>query len=162
MAAIQGDIEMTQKLRDPGTEIKFGHLPDLIGYQLRLAQIAIFRDFAMTLGELEVTPGLFGVLVIIEANPGLKQTELAKATHLDRSTVVSVIDNLERRALVERRAATSDRRSNSLHLTADGKVLLKKLKKLVTEHEQRLKGNLSDAEQATLIRLMRKILPEHR
>jgi DNA-binding MarR family transcriptional regulator len=153
---------MTQKLRDPTTEIDFGDLPDLIGYQLRLAQIAIFRDFATTLGELDVTPGLFGVLVIIEANPGLKQTELAKATHLDRSTVVSVIDNLERRTLVERRAAAKDRRSNSLHLTADGKVLLKKLKKLVADHEQRLKGNLSNAEQATLIRLMRKILPEHR
>ncbi|MCX7173020.1 MAG: MarR family transcriptional regulator [Proteobacteria bacterium] len=153
---------MTHRLREPGSEIDFGHLPDLIGYQLRLAQIAIFRDFALTLGELDITPGLFGVLTIIEANPGLKQTELAKATHLDRSTVVSVIDNLERRVLVERRAAASDRRSNSLHLTAEGKTLLKKLKKLVAEHEQRIKGNLSEAEQATLIRLMRKILPEHR
>lgn len=143
-------------------EIDFGHLPGLIGYQLRLAQIAIFRDFATTLGELDVTPGMFGVLVIIEANPGLKQTELAKATHLDRSTVVSVIDNLERRALVERRTAALDRRSNSLHLTVDGKALLKKLKKLVAEHEQRLNENFSDAEQATLIRLLRKILPEHR
>ena len=153
---------MTQKLREPGTEIDFGHLPGLIGYQLRLAQIAIFRDFALTLGKLEVTPGLFGVLVIIEANPGLKQTELAKATHLDRSTVVSVIDNLERRALVERRAAASDRRSNSLYLTTEGKTLLKKLKKLVAEHERRLTDNLSETEQATLIRLIRKILPEHR
>ena len=153
---------MTQKRRDPATEIDFGHLPGLIGYQLRLAQIAIFRDFALALGDLEITPGLFGVLVIIDANPGLKQTELAKATHLDRSTVVSVIDNLERRALVERRAATSDRRSNSLHLTAEGKTLLKKLKKLVAEHEQRLKEDLSEAEQATLIRLLRKILPEQR
>ena len=153
---------MTQKPRNSGTEIDFGHLPDLIGYQLRLAQIAIFRDFTLALGELDITPGLFGVLVIIEANPGLKQTELAKATHLDRSTVVSVIDNLERRSLVERRAAASDRRSNSLHLTADGKTLLKRLKRLVAEHEQRIKENLSDAEQATLIRLMRKILPEHR
>ncbi|MFA6313536.1 MAG: MarR family transcriptional regulator [Sterolibacterium sp.] len=153
---------MTHKLREPGTEIDFSHLPDLIGYQLRLAQIAIFKDFATTLGELDITPGLFGVLTIIEANPGLKQTELAKATHLDRSTVVSVIDNLEGRMLVERRAAPTDRRSNSLHLTADGKTLLKKLKRLVAEHEQRIKSNLSEAEQATLIRLMRKILPEHR
>jgi len=153
---------MTQNLRDPDTEIGFGQLPELIGYQLRLAQIAIFRDFAMTLGELDITPGLFGVLVIIEANAGLKQAELAKAAHLDRSTVVSVIDNLERRTLVERRAAVTDRRSNSLHLTANGKTLLRKLKRLVAEHEQRLKGNLSEAEQATLIRLMRKILPEQR
>lgn len=150
------------EVREPGAKIAFGTLPGLIGYQLRLAQIAIFRDFGTTLGALDVTPGLFGVLVIIEANPGLKQSELAKATHLDRSTVVSVIDNLERRALVERRAAVNDRRSNALQLTPNGTALLKKLKRLVAEHEQRLKENLSEAEQATLVRLIRKILPEHR
>ena len=76
----------------------FGMLPGLVGYQLRMAQIAIFRDFADALGEFDVTPGLFGVLVIIESNPDLKQSDVARATHLDRSTVVSVIDNLERMA----------------------------------------------------------------
>ncbi len=150
------------EVREPDAEIAFGTLPGLIGYQLRLAQIAIFRDFATTLGALDITPGLFGVLVIIEANPGLKQSALAKATHLDRSTVVSVIDNLERRALVERRAAATDRRSNALQLTSDGAALLKKLKRLVTQHERRLAGNLDENEQATLIRLLQKILPEHR
>ncbi len=144
------------------TEMDLGVLPGLIGYQLRLAQIAIFRDFASTLGEYDVTPGLFGVLVIIESNPGLKQAELARATHLDRSTVVSVIDNLERRGLVERRAAIGDRRSNALQLTANGAQLLKKLKRLVADHEKRLAHNFSEAEQATLVRLLQKIFPEHR
>lgn len=148
--------------REPEAAIAFGTLPDLIGYQLRLAQIAIFRDFATTLGALDITPGLYGMLVIIEANPGLKQSALAKAAHLDRSTVVSVIDNLERRALVERRAADSDRRSNALHLTAEGAVLLKKLKRMVAQHERRLAGNLDESEQATLVRLLKKILPEQR
>lgn len=150
------------EVRESVAEIAFGTLPGLIGYQLRLAQIAIFRDFATTLGALDITPGLFGVLVIIQANPGLKQSALAKAAHLDRSTVVSVIDNLERRALVERRTAVIDRRSNALHLTSDGAALLKKLKRLVTQHERRLAANLDENEQATLIRLLQKILPEHR
>ena len=94
----------------PKPQFDFGVLPDLVGYQLRMAQIALFRDFAEGPGGEDVTPGLFGVLVIIEANPDLKQSELARATHLDRSTVVTVIDNLERRGLVQRRAAPNDRR----------------------------------------------------
>jgi len=150
------------KLRDPADKIAFGPLPDLIGYRLRLAQIAIFRDFAQTLGHHEISPGLFGALVIIETNPGLKQTELAKATHLDRSTVVSLVDNLERRGLVERRSAASDRRSNALQLTPAGRTLLKKLQRLVAEHEQRLAANLSEKEQITLIKLLDKIFPEYR
>ena len=152
----------TRRTRPADADLDLGVLPGLIGYQLRLAQIAIFRDFNAALGALEVSPGLFGVLVIIEANPGLKQTELARATHLDRSTVVSVIDNLERRGLVVRRSAVSDRRSNALELTAEGSALLKKLRRLVAEHEKRLARQLTAAEQATLVRLLQKILPEHR
>lgn len=153
---------MTQKKSPERSGIDFGMLPGLAGYQLRLAQIAIFRDFAESLGEFDVTPGLFGILVIIEANSGLKQTELARAAHLDRSTVVSVIDNLERRGLVERRPAENDRRSNSLVLTADGTALLKKLKRRVQEHEKRLVEHLSEDERTTLVSLLQKIFPEHR
>lgn len=139
-----------------------GILPNLMGYQLRLAQIAIFRDFSATLGAHGITPGLFGVLVIIEANPGMKQTELARATHLDRSTVVSVIDNLERRGLVIRRAEAADRRSNALALTAEGAALLKQLKRMITQHEKRIVRHLDADERASLVRLLQKILPEHR
>ncbi len=142
--------------------LHYGLLPDLIGYQLRMAQIALFRDFAQGPGGEDVTPGLFGVLVIIEANPDLKQSELARATHLDRSTVVTVIDNLERRGLVERRIALHDRRSNAIRLTEAGGAMLKKLKRQVAAHEKRLMQNFSAEERETFIRLLQKVFPEYR
>ena len=80
-------------------------LPELLGYHLRLAQRAIFDDFAQSMAELEVSPGLFGLLVIVEANPGLKQTELADAAQLDRSSLVPALDKLEERGWVARRAS---------------------------------------------------------
>jgi DNA-binding MarR family transcriptional regulator len=144
------------------TDIDYGLLPDLVGYHLRMAQIALFRDFAQGPGELDVTPGLFGVLVIIEANPDLKQSDLARAAQLDRSTVVTIIDNLERRGLVERRAALHDRRSNAIRLTADGIALLRKLKRQVAQHEKRLLGNFNEAERKQLFALLKKVFPEHR
>lgn len=142
--------------------VELGLLPDLVGYQLRMAQIALFKDFASGLGEHDVSPGLFGVLVIIESNPDLKQTELARATHLDRSTIVSVIDNLERRGLVERRSALNDRRSNALHLTAEGTALLRKLKRQVNLHEKRLLSNFNATEREHFLTLLQKVFPEHR
>ena len=144
------------------SDIDYGLLPGLVGYQLRMAQIALFRDFAQGPGGEDVTPGLFGVLVIIEANPDLKQSELARATHLDRSTVVTVIDNLERRGLVERRAALHDRRSNAIRLTDAGTVLLRKLKRQVSQHEKLLLQNFSAAERETFLALLKKVFPEHR
>lgn len=148
--------------REPAARLDLGVLPGLVGYQLRMAQIALFRDFAQGPGELAVTPGLFGVLVVIEANPDLKQSELACATQLDRSTVVTVIDNLERRGLVERRAAPNDRRSNAIRLTPDGSALLRRLKRQVMQHEKRLLRNFDAAERATLLALLQKVFPEHR
>lgn len=148
--------------KTPSSSISLGVLTDLVGFQLRMAQIAMFKDFSESLGGLDMTPGLFGVLVIIEANPDLKQSELARATHLDRSTVVSVIDNLERRNLVERRAAPNDRRSNALRLTSEGGVLLRKVKQKVGEHEKRLVAAFSPAEKQALVKLLKKIFPENR
>lgn len=153
---------MSATKRVPPDGISLGVLPELVGFQLRMAQIAMFKDFSESIGDLEMTPGLFGVLVIIEANPDLKQSELARATHLDRSTVVSVIDNLERRSLVERRAAPNDRRSNALRLTSDGGALLRKVKQKVGEHEKRLVATLSPAERQALVKLLKKIFPENR
>src|SRR5471030_2920030 len=128
----------TTATKRDGADIAFGVLQSLIGYQLRQAQLAIFSDFQETIGAHEITPGLFGVLVVIDANPGLKQTTLASAIRLDRSTVVSVVDKLEARKLVERRHADGDRRSNALWLTGDGKALLDKLTGSVRAHEERL------------------------
>lgn len=137
-----------------------GLLPGLIGYQLRLAQRAIFADFADAVDGAGISPGLFGILVILDANAGLTQQALADAAHLDRSTVVTVIDKLEHRELVERRAA--DRRSNGLFLTAAGAKLLRTLRRKVARHERRVVQNLSEHEREQLVSLLQRILPERR
>jgi len=142
--------------------IDLGVLPSLLGYQLRLAQRAIFADFADTLGELEVSPGLFGMLVVIEANPGLKQSQLAKAAHLDRSSLVPALDKLEARGLVTRQASEHDRRVNGLWLTDEGSTLLQKLKQRVARHEQRLARGLSRGEREQLVALLARIFPDKR
>lgn len=143
-------------------KINYSLLPELVGYHLRLTQLAVFRDFAESVGEAQITPSLYAVLVIIDANPGLKQTELAKAVRLDRSSVVSVIDKLEKQKLVVRQRVEGDRRTNALALTDAGRELLSELTPLVDAHEARLSGNLSEREHTTLIRLLGKILPDAR
>lgn len=132
-------------------------LPTLLGYRLRLAQRAVFADFQTSIGQPGVSPGLFGVLVIIEANPGLKQTELANAALLDRSSVVPVLDKLESRGLVARRAPPDDRRVKGLWLTAEGGALLRRLKRRVLAHERRLTAGLSERERTQLFDLLERL-----
>lgn len=108
--------------------------------------------------EPEITPTLFGVLVLIDANPGMKQTQLADAIQLDRSSVVSVLDKLEARGLVERVRAPDNRRANALHLTTEGRHILDSLIPQVRAHEERVLGNLDPAERAQLQKLLGRLV----
>src|SRR5262245_10417293 len=134
--------------------LRAGGLAGLLGYRLRLAQQALFRDFAASVGE--VSPGRVGILLLVEANPGVTQSRLARAVHLDRSTMVGVIDALEGRGLLERRRG-EDRRTNGLWLTRAGRGLLARLKDRIEAHERRFAARLSAAERAQLATLLEKL-----
>jgi DNA-binding MarR family transcriptional regulator len=139
-------------------EINYDILPRLVGDNLRRAQVAIFAKYAATMAEHKLTPGQFGVLTLIGANPGLTQSALAKAVGIERSTMVAVIDGLQRAGLVERRPSPIDRRSYALVLTPAGKERAATLKTLVLEHESRVLKGFSDAERDTLIALLQRVI----
>ena len=138
-------------------DFDFDLLPGLIGYNLRKAQTAVFQDFSVSLQDCDITPGQFGVLVLIQANTGLNQTALGKALGIDRSTVVAVIDKLEAGGLVERTPALTDRRSYALQLSRQGTDLLHRARSLVAEHEKRIAAGLTKADQDQLITLLSKL-----
>lgn len=131
-----------------------GILPGLLGYRLRLAQRRVFSDFARSVAEL--SPGRVGILLLLEANPGVTQSRLALAVELDRSTMVGVIHALEARGLVERRRG-EDRRTNGLWLTRAGRSLVARLKQRIELHEQRVAAGLTPTERSQLIALLEKL-----
>ena len=131
-----------------------GALPGLLGYQLRLAQQAVFRDFAASVHGL--SPGRVGLLITIDANPGITQSRLAESASRDRSTMVGVLDQLEARGLIERRRG-SDRRTNGLWLTRAGRALLGRALRAIARHERRIAARLSAAERRQLLALLGKI-----
>jgi DNA-binding MarR family transcriptional regulator len=134
--------------------LKPGLLPGLLGYRLRLAQQAVFRDFADSVTEL--SPGRVGILMLIDANPGVTQSRLAHAVGLDRSTLVGVLHELEAHDLVERRRG-EDRRTNGLWLTRAGRILVAGLKRRIRVHERRVAARLTAAERAQLLELLKKL-----
>jgi DNA-binding MarR family transcriptional regulator len=132
-------------------------LTELLGYQLRRAQSSVFDDFMKSMKDSQITPGQFGVLILIDENSGLNQSTLAKALGIERSTMVGVIDGLEKRDLVERQKSPIDKRAHALTLTTKGRSLLATVKPNVEKHEQRIVGDLSDAEVKTLMSLLKRL-----
>ena len=131
-----------------------GPLERLLGYRLRLAQQAVFADFAASVAG--ITPGRVGVLALVDANPGITQSHLAEAVRRDRSTLVGVLDELESRDLVERRRG-EDRRTNGLWLTPAGRRFLARTLRRLALHERRIAARLTSGEQAELLRLLAKL-----
>jgi len=140
---------------EPKQKLKPGALPELLGYRLRLAQQAVFRDFATSVQGL--SPGRVGLLIYIDANPGVTQSRLAEAAERDRSTMVGVLDQLQARGLIERRRG-ADRRTNGLWLTASGRSLVAKLKRRIQLHERRVSARLTPAEREQLLGLLEKLV----
>jgi DNA-binding MarR family transcriptional regulator len=142
-----------------GKALDRGLLPSLMGYALRRAQSAVFADFATTFaraGE-ALTPGEFGLLVLVDRNAGPSQMALAGALGIDRSTLVPILDRLQARHLLVRRPSPTDGRTHALVLTAAGKKALARFAKLVRAHEKRIASGLSTAETRTLIDLLEKV-----
>ena len=139
---------------DSKQKLKPGALPQLLGYRLRLAQQAVFRDFAASVSGL--SPGRVGLLIFIDANPGVTQSRLAEAAERDRSTMVGVLDQLEARGVVERRRG-KDRRTNGLWLTRAGRTLLARALRAIARHEKRIAARLSVTERRQLLELLGRI-----
>src|SRR6202161_4523230 len=92
-------------------------------------------QFAERLGALEITPPDAGILRLLRVAAGLSQQELAAKLQIHPSRVVAILDTLEKRGLVERRANPDDRRLYSLYLTEDGGELLDRIGKVAREHQ---------------------------
>src|SRR6266404_5044763 len=70
-------------------------LPELLGFNIRRAQIELWRDFGATVSGGEVRPGLFSLLLLVGANPGIAQIDLANQLSVDKASIVALIDRLE-------------------------------------------------------------------
>ncbi len=123
---------------EAGDRLDFGPLAGRLGYALRRAQIAVFRDFFEAFQPFAIKPAQYSILTLIELNPGRKQTEVCDALGIKRTNFVAMIDALEARGLVRRHESPSDRRSHALMLTPAGLELMPKLHATSEAHERRL------------------------
>ena len=116
--------------------VDHGALDRRLGYWLRRAQIAVFRDFFEAFERHDIRPGQYSILTIIEGNPRLRQGEVGEALGIKRTNFVAMVDELERRGLVRRAPAPKDRRSHALVLTLAGKRLMAELHAVSERHER--------------------------
>lgn len=127
-----------------------------LGYFVRRLQVWVFQDFIRTLERIDISPAQFSVLVVINANSGLSQSELAARLGIERARLARLLHRLQGRGLIERLPSAADGRRHALKLTSQGRALLARAKTLASRHEQRLKEKLGSERHALLLGMLRE------
>jgi len=91
------------------------------------------------------------ILSRLERQPGMSQNEMAAICEVEPITVARLVDRLEARGLVERRADPSDRRIRRLHLLPAAKPILETINEARESMNARITAGLDENTRNTLI-----------
>jgi DNA-binding MarR family transcriptional regulator len=141
------------KLIEPD-ELTWGVLSSSVGPRARLLR-NLLRMRASAVTESHGLPaGSLTVLSLISANEGCSQSALAERSGLFTPNLVTIVNDLEDRGLVQRVRSKADRRIKTLALTAQGHELMTTLRARIAEIEDAIFGAFEDREMAQFIEFL--------
>ncbi len=129
-----------------------------IGYLVARAHHACFALASEAMAPLGLTVKHYACLRAIASEGPLSQQELGALLGIDRTTVVAVVDDLERKRLVARRRNPRDRRAYALEATAAGRSWLERVAPIVADAQDRMCAQLAAGERAELTRLLKALI----
>ena len=133
-------------------------LSERLGFLLGRAHLAHRAVAQRELGSIGLGVKEFGALsVLVEEGP-LTQQRLGERQGVDRTTMVAVVDALERAGLLERSRDPDARRAYALAATAGGRRVLREATAALQRAEQEFLAPLAAAEQRELRELLRRLI----
>jgi DNA-binding MarR family transcriptional regulator len=113
----------------------------LLGYHLRRLSVIAMADLAAALAPLDLKPTEASMLFVIDASPGISQSEVGRILGVKRANMAPLVASLMRRGLIEREPV--DGRLQALRLSCEGESMRAKARACVETHEERVFGSLS-------------------
>ena len=132
-------------------------LDESIGFLVHQADLYLVNHLLSLFKPHDLTVEQWKVLNRLVETDGLTQRELARKNSKDPTTLVRILDKMERKGLVERRDHPDDRRVFRITLTPRGRKLQAQLAPLAVRSSQDATRGMSEAEVKALKRLLRKV-----
>jgi DNA-binding MarR family transcriptional regulator len=148
-------------------------LHDRLGYLLKHAQMALSEHTGAALARFQIDGRQLAVLTVLRDSDGsddepdgdgwggpraLAQHEAAKKLGVDRTTMVDLLDELEKKGLVQRRPDPADRRRKLVYLTHEGESAVKEGGRAAREAERAFLAALTPDEADQLRVLLQRAL----
>lgn len=138
-------------------ELNQNMMANLVGYHCRRASTALDPFSHPRMAAFHLRPGDFAVLSLLRANPDVSQKRVAEGIGVSAPNLAPILDRLELRGLISRERSLSDKRVQTLSLTADGLPLCREAEKTAAALESEATAMLSGAERRQLITLLQKV-----
>lgn len=130
----------------------------MLGFHLARASALAYELFEHHVGSpLGLRRVEYSLLLLLLANAAVAPKRLAQALAVSAPNLTLLLDRLQERGLVRRERSTTDRRSQNIVLTAEGRALAEQGTDAAPAMERELLARLSHAERLMLIELLRKV-----
>ena len=131
-----------------------------LGAQMAIALQLIKRtnQQAITNAGLIITMEQLAVLEILNFQGDMNMTELSHAVWKQNANITRIIDKLEKRNLVIRKAVEGDRRANLLSITTKGRQVFNKTIPILNEVNNKAGADISQKEEDITLRTLKKII----
>ncbi len=135
----------------------WGEMPYMCAcFNVRRASRAITQFYDESLGDLDIKPTQFSLLVSIMFMGDAGVSTIAEGLGMDRTTASRGIRSLEKRGLIEP-VVSDDRRTHAMRLTAEGAALLKAAYPRWVEAQERLRTILGADKMNALLNIMGEV-----
>ncbi len=128
------------------------------GHLIRRAHQRAWAVFVAHARDVELTPVQYSALLTISLYPGIDATRMSELISYDRATVGNVVERMEAKGYLTRRADTRDRRAKKMVLTARGEAAVARVKRIAPGVADEILSPLNATERAQLLRLMSKLV----
>src|SRR5262249_24999291 len=114
--------------------------------------------FAAEMGDLDLTPRQFAVLLTFAQREGLSQTDLVEVTGIDRSTLADIVRRMLKKGLLQRRRTREDARAYAVRLTDEGLRILAAARPKVEAVDARILATLTTEQRTALVEDLKAIV----
>ena len=134
-------------------------LDQCLNFVLTKAQQSVHQLFKAELIPHGVTPGQYSVLKCLWKDNGQTVKQLAEHLYLDSSTVTGILDRMEQKGLIKKKADPKDRRALQVLLTEKGQDLEEPLSQAILNANKKALQEMNDKEYESLKELLHKLSP---
>jgi len=138
-------------------ELALDGLDSVLGLHIGTTNTLFVSRLERQLDPLNVTPKQVAILWLVNANPGVKQTDLSRFFKIERPTVHQFVRQLIRNGYLVNEPSKLDRRAGGLWITESGMITLAEARRLIVAHEDELTACLTVRERSELFRILMKV-----